>query len=154
METALPALWAISSLAWLVIVAATAWVGARVRARGDAEAGVRYAARFAALSKWVAIPAALLALAFGIAAVQSRGFSIDPHWWVGTALGAWIVAFLGSTLMRGALLAKAVEVARSVGADAEDVRWRIRQVTLVSRGELVLLLATAAVVALQPDAPL
>lgn len=144
----------IATGAWLGCVAATTWTGSRVRARGDAAAGVAWAERHRRLTTLVAVPSALIALGSGIWAVLDRDLSIDPNWWIGTGIGAWVVAFLGSTLPRGPLLRRAVARAVQLGPDEEDVRWQVRQVSLVVRGELLLLVVAAVVIALRPTGEL
>jgi hypothetical protein len=65
-------------------------------------------------------------------------------------MGTWIVAFSGSTMLRSTMLNRAARVATVEGPDAEDVRWRIRQVDMTVRGELLLLVVAAIVLVLQP----
>lgn len=151
METASFVVFVLAAATWVGAVAATAVFGARVRAREDADAVVAFAARHARIARWVAIPAALVALAAGLVAVDQRDLSIADDWWIGTGLGAWCVAFLGSTASRGKLLRRAVKLAAAQGAQDEDVRWRIRQVTLVVRGELLLVVVALVVVATTPS---
>jgi len=139
---------------WVGCVAATAWVGARVRARGDAEGAIAWARRHAKLTTFVAGPAAILALVAGILAVNERDLSIDPEWWIGTGIGAWAVCFLGSTMWRPALLRRAIARADQLGAEEEDVRWQVRQVSLIVRGELLLLVVAIFVIALTPSSPI
>lgn len=150
MELASLALFVVSAAAWIGAVAATAWTGARVRARGDAVEVVSWARRHARRSGTVAVPAALVAVGSGIWAVQVRDLSIDPNYWIGTGLGAWAVAFFGSTLWRGKLLARAVARADELGPDEEDVRWQVRQVSLVVRGELLLLTVALLAIGFRP----
>ena len=60
------------------------------------------------------------------------------------------MAFLGSTLLRAPQLSRAAALAQTRGADDEDVQWRIRQVDLTSRGELLLLVVAVVVVVIRP----
>ena len=150
LQSTLFVIFVIATSAWLGAVAATAGFGARVRAVGDADQVVAYASRFARITTLVALPAACIVLASGGAYVLGREMTIAQDWWIGTALGAWIVAMLGSTLLRAPQLSRAVLLAGEHGAEDEDVRWRIRQVTLVVRGELLLLSVAALVLIIQP----
>jgi hypothetical protein len=150
METATLVLFIAAATTWTGAVAATALFGARTRSRGSAEDVVAWGARHAKLTRMVAIPAALVALAASIAGVRARDLSIDPHWWIGTGIGAWVVAFLGSTMGRGRALARAVRQAGTETAESEDVQWQLRQVSLVVRGELLLLVVALVVIALTP----
>ncbi len=150
LQTVLVVLVAASAAAWICVVAATAGWGARVRARDDADAVVAYAKRIATLSRVVALPAAFVAMAAGGWYVTDRNLSFAEHWWIGTGVGAWIVAFFGSTLLRAPQLRRAVALSAQHGADDEDVQWRIRQVDLTSRGELLLLVVAAVVLVVRP----
>ena len=150
LQTVLVAVAAIAALAWIAVVAATAGFGMRVRGGDDAGAVVSYAARMASLSRFVALPAAIVAAAAGGWYVADRNLAIEANWWIGTAIGAWVVAFFGSTALRAAQLAHAVRLSGSAGADDEDVQWRIRQVDLTARGELLLLVVAVVVVVLRP----
>jgi hypothetical protein len=143
-----------ASALWVGAVAWTTVHGARVRAREDADAVVGWGARHARITRWVAVPAALAALATGIAGVRERDLGIDPHWWIGTGIAAWVVCFLGSTLPRGKALSRAVAQAGTEGAQSEDVRWQLRQVSFVARGELLLLVVALVVIALTPTTTL
>lgn len=151
-QTVLLAIATTAAMAWILVVAATALLGMRTRAGDDADAVVNYAARTERLSRFVALPASLVAGGAAIAGwrMADPALSIGSNWWIGTAIGAWIVAFFGSSLLRAPQLARAVAIAGDAGADDEDVQWRIRQVDLTSRGELVLLLVAVVVLVVRP----
>lgn len=55
-------------------------------------------------------------------------------------------------MMRGPALARVVKLAAAHGAGDEDVRWRLRQVLLVARGELLLLTVVLVLMVLTPTA--
>lgn len=150
LQHVLVAVCGLAAAAWLLVVAATAGWGMRVRGGEDAGAVVDYARRMAQLSVRVALPAALVLAVAGSWYVLGRDLGIAEHWWIGTALGAWIVAFFGSTLLRGAQLGHAVKLSGTQGVDDEDVQWRIRQVDLTARGELLLLAVAVVVVLVRP----
>ena len=143
-----------AAVVWVAAVAWTTLQGARVRSGGDADGVVAWGARHARITRRVAVPAAILALVAGIAGVRERGLEVDPSWWIGTGIGAWAVCFLGSTFPRGKALARAVAQAGTEGAESEDVRWQLRQVSFVARGELLLLVVALAVIALTPTTTL
>ncbi len=142
---------AIAAAAWIVVVGTTAGWGMRVRAGDDPEAVVGYARRIERLSLLVALPAAVVAAAAGGWYVAGRDLALVDNWWIGTAIGAWVVAFFGSTLLRAPQLQRAVQLSTEHGAGDEDVQWRIRQVDLTSRGELVLLVVAAVVLVVRPS---
>jgi hypothetical protein len=106
------------------------------------------------VTRIVALPASIIALLSGAWLVTDADLHIATDWWIGTGIGAWIAAFLGSTMLRGAALARVVSLAGQHGADDEDVRWRIREVHLVARGELLLLVVALVVMLLQPTTTL
>lgn len=151
LQTVLVAVLAAASTAWILVVATTAGWGMRVRSGDDPAAVVAYARRVAKLSLLVALPAALLAAGAGGWYVVDRDLKVGDNWWIGTGIGAWIVAFFGSTMLRSLQLDSAVLLASTEGAGAEDVQWRIRQVDLTSRGELVLLVVAAIVLVVRPS---
>jgi hypothetical protein len=143
-------LFALAGATWLATVALAAFSGGRARADEDPSAAVAHATRHARISRFVGVPAALLVLGVGLQLVAKSDLSSANEWWVGTAMGTWIVAFSGSTMLRSTMLNRAARVATVEGPDAEDARWRIRQVDMTVRGELLLLVVAAIVLVLQP----
>lgn len=140
-----------AAVAWIGSVLAFEVLGVRQRRRGDAAEGVAFAADHAFFTRAVALPGALALLLSGGWLMGDSGLDVGESWWVGAGIGIWIVAFLGSTMLRGPHLARAVKLAAEMGADAEDVRWRIRQVRLVTRGELLLLTVALVLMVLTPS---
>ena len=120
------------------------------RMRG-AEGRTWFGAQDAPDARAVALPGSLAVLLSGGWLMQDSGLEIGEAWWLGSGIGIWAVAFLGSTMLRGPQLARAVAVAAEVGPEDEDVRWRIRQVRLIARGELMLLCVALAVMVLTPS---
>ncbi len=151
LQTVLVVVLAIAVVAWVAVVASTAAFGARVRAGDDPQRVVDYAARMARPAALVALPASILALATGLWYVADRDLALVDNWWIGTGIGAWIVCFFGATLLRPPQLRRAVALSGEHGADDEDVQWRIRQVDLTARGELVLLLVAVVVLVVRPS---
>lgn len=135
---------------WLLVIG---WTSLRLdlaRGRDDAALAVAQAGSSSRTANLLGVPLALVAAAAGSWYVIDGPASLAGDWWVGTAIGAWLVCFFGSTLMRGRHLATAVRLAGERSADDEDVQWRIRRVDLLSRGESLLLAVAIVVVALQP----
>jgi hypothetical protein len=143
-------LFALACATWLATVALAVFSGGRARADEDPAAAVAHATRQARISRLVGVPAALAVLGLGLWLVRANDLSSANEWWVGTAIGTWIVAFFGSTMLRSMMLTRAAQVAMVDGPGAEDVRWRIRQVDMTVRGELLLLSVAAIVLVVQP----
>jgi hypothetical protein len=150
LQTVLVAVFALAGAAWLLTVAIGALLGARVRGGGDGAAIVAHARRTARLTRFVTLPAAILVAVSGGWYVLGRDLALGSNWWIGTAIGAWLVCFFGATLLRAPQLSRAACLSVEHGADDEDVQWRIRQADLTSRGELLLLTVAAVVVASRP----
>lgn len=137
-------------LAWLGVVLVMDLLGSRVRAREDAEAAVAFAVDYGWVTRTVALPAAIALLLSGGWLMQDSNLRLREQWWLGTGIGVWAVAFLGSTMLRGGECARIGRQAAELGAHDEDVRWRIRRVLLIARGELLLLTVAFVVMTLQP----
>jgi hypothetical protein len=135
---------------WLALVAWSTASLARARTAGDAPRVVDRAASVARVATLAAAPLAVIAGVAGVTYVAEGAASLDSDWWVGTAIGTWLVCFFGSTLLRGRHLTHAVRLSSEHGVEDEDVQWRIRRVDLLGRGELLLLVVALLVVALQP----
>lgn len=152
-QSVLMIVFSIAALGWLIQVLTTIAFLGRARSRENHDLALNRAKRIATTTLFAAIPLALVTAAAGAWIVRENpDLSVAKDWWIGTAIGSWIVAFFGSTLGRAAQLRQAVRVSTSAGSDDEDVRWRIRNVDLVSRGELLLLSVAAIVVVLHPNA--
>ncbi|MCB0879877.1 MAG: hypothetical protein KDC46_12965 [Thermoleophilia bacterium] len=145
---------ALGAVAWLVGVAVITIGIARARNAGDPDATVARARRMRTVTLALTVPGAILVAAAGGWYVLGRDLSIDPNWWIGTALATWLVTTFGSTFGRARQLSLAADRAGEHGTDDEDAQWRIRRVDLIARGELLLLVVAVVVVVLQPTAPL
>lgn len=141
----------VSAVAWIGSVLAFEVLGVRQRRRANAAEGVSFAADHAVFTRTVALPGSLALLLSGGWLMQDSGLDIGEAWWIGAGIGIWIVAFVGSTMLRAPRLARVVTVAAEIGADAEDVRWRLRQVRLITRGELLLLTVALVLMVLTPS---
>jgi hypothetical protein len=138
------------AVAWLGSLLAIEVIGTRVRARGDHDVAIAFAGDYAFFTRAVALPGSLALLLSGGWLMHDADLKLASSWWLGAGIGAWIVAFLVSTMLRGPQLARIVKLAGELGADAEEDRWRLRQVLLVTRGELLLLTVALALMVLQP----
>lgn len=135
---------------WLGTVAGIELLGARVRARGSATEIVQFVGDAGIASRWSALPAALVVLLAGGWLLQDGGYELADQWWLGAGLGLWIVAFLGSTMLRGPQAARMTRLAAEHGADAEDVQWRARRVLLLGRGELLVVAVALVLMVIKP----
>lgn len=145
------ALHVFGAIAWILAVVALELLGTRMRRRGDAASAVTFAQRQARFTRIVALPGSLLLLLSGGWLMHDSGRSLSGSWWLGAGIALWLVAFLGSLMWRGPRLVRAVQAADEHGGDSEDVRWRIRQVLLLGRGELLLLAVALALMLVQPN---
>lgn len=150
METAALILLVVGLLAWGGAAIDAELRGTRARRSSDPHARTAVAAVLARRAGFVLVPGALLALTGGVMLVSARDASFDD-WWTGACLGAWLVAFFGSAQLRPSRLRRLLASAEEHGTDTEDVRWRLRQVLLVGRGELLLLAVAVAVLVAQPS---
>lgn len=141
----------IAAAAWAVSVAVTAVMLDVARARRDAARVVDTAAGVERHVGRAALASAIVLAIAGSWYLWDRGLWSADAWWVGTAIGAWLVAFFGATLLRVPQLRAARRLSADHGAEDEDVQWRIRQVDLTARGELVLLVTALTVVFAQPS---
>lgn len=140
-----------AAVAWIGTVAVLELLGLRVRARGDAHAAVAFAADRGWVGRVLALPGALVLLISGGWLAQDGDVELDQAWWLGSGIGLWLVAFLGSAMLRGPEARRIVALAAQLGADAEEVRWRVWRVTLLQRGELLLLVVALMLMVLQPS---
>lgn len=150
MQVVLVVVAAAAAAAWLVSVAVTALVLDVARARADAARVVDTAGRVERRAGRIALAAAVVVAVSGAWYLVDRGLWSADAWWVGTAIGAWLVTFFGATALRLPQLRAARRLSVDHGAEDEDVQWRIRQVDLTARGEFVLLLTAVVVVVVRP----
>src|SRR5690606_31204554 len=125
-EKTLLALGLLGAITWIVTVVVLEVAGTRVRAAAAGEQTVAFAHRQARVAGWITFPAALLAIGMGTWIVRgSADYAISSHWWIGSLLGFWIVAMVGSLLLRAPRLRAVIASAEAHGVDEEDVRWRL-----------------------------
>ncbi|MEO6866977.1 MAG: hypothetical protein ABI200_03055 [Gaiellales bacterium] len=140
----------LGAVAWIGTVLELELHGQRMRRAEDGDKNVAFAAREARIAKLVTMPGAALVLIAGTWLAVEMDRTIAGYWWLGSLLGLWIVAVMGSLLLRGARLRAVLASAAEHGSDEEDVRWRLRQVLLLARGELLLLVVAVVLVIVQP----
>jgi glucose/arabinose dehydrogenase len=137
----------------LLILGVAAWAGAvlaiqvrasRGRAREDHIDALRLARADRRATRAFALPGALVVLAAGAWLLRDTDLALTEDWWTAACLGLWIVAFAGSTLLRAP---ECSNIIKHGGDDptslddeaSEDIRWRMRRVLLLERGELLLI---------------
>lgn len=135
---------------WLGTVVGTELIGARVRARANEGEIVQFVTDAGIASRWSALPASLVVLIAGGWLMQDGGYELGEQWWLGAGIGLWIVAFLGSTMVRGPQASKMSRLAVEHGVDAEDVQWRARRVLLLGRGEILVVAVALVLMVLKP----
>jgi hypothetical protein len=144
------ALHVIATIAWIGTVLTIATLGGRVRVKGTPEQAVALFGNLGWMSRVLALPGSIITLLAGGWLLQDGGYSLSQDWWIGTGIGAWIIAFLGSTMLRGPECTRIVTLAAEKGADEEDVQWRIQRIVFLARGESLLLLVAVVVMVVRP----
>src|SRR5690349_15658914 len=82
------------AVAWIGAVLAFEVLGVRVRNRAIAEEAVMFASDHAFFTRAVALPGSIALLLTGGWLMHDAGLEIGEAWWLGTGIGAWVVAFL------------------------------------------------------------
>lgn len=144
------ALHVIATIAWIGTVVTIATLGGRVRTNGTPEQAVSLFGNLGWMSRILALPGSIVALLAGGWLLHDGGYSPSQDWWVGTGIGAWLVCFLGSTMLRGPECSRIVTLAAEKGVDDEDVQWRMQRVVFLARGESLLLLVAVIVMVVRP----
>jgi hypothetical protein len=140
----------LGAIAWIILVVTLEVRGTRIRRTGSDQARVDWAVRAGQQSRLLALPGSLVVLLTGGVLMAERNVTIAESWWLGASIGCWIVAFLGSTMLRGPECKRIGRLADEHGAGDEDVQWRIRRVVLLGRGELLLLAVALTLMLWQP----
>jgi uncharacterized membrane protein len=148
---------------WYVFVhvlAAAVWIGgaAALQLLAVRTLGTQDPVRIGGLAKdieWIGtrvfVPASVLVLLFGVAAVL-RG---DIDWgagWISTGLAVWVLSFVTGAAFLGPESGRVGRLVDQVGAGGPEVRARIRRLLLVSRVELLLLAVVVLVMVAKPGA--
>ena len=148
-----------SEIALLVhVVAAIIWVGGafavqvlawRTLARDDATEVARFAGDAEVIGMRVFMPASLVVLLAGAWLVYDGPWRVDDLW-VMLALGLFALSFVTGAGFLGPESGRISRGMAERGAEDADVQRRIRRIMLVSRIELVWLLAIVALMVLKP----
>ena len=133
------------------------WVGTDVclqvlglRAR---RAGPQRTVELAADVEWLGtrllVPSSLLVLVFGVLLVNDIGYEFSQTW-ITLAFVAFAASFLTGAGFLGPETGRVAKLAAERGADDPDVQRRIRRIFLISRIELVILVAVILDMVVKP----
>ena len=125
------------------------WVGTdavlQILALRARAAGPERTAAFMADVEWlgqrVLTPAALLVVGFGVWMVLDSPAWEFSQFWVSAGLAMFLFSFIAGAFFLGPETGRITKLIESLGAEDAQVQARIRRVLLVSRIELVLLIA-------------
>lgn len=132
------------------LVAVAAWVGAdgllqvlTLRAR---RAGGERMVEMLADVEWLGtrylVPSSLLVVVFGFGLIgESDGAYELSQFWISAGLAVFLASFLMATGFLGPESGRLAKLAETRGPDDRELKMRIRRVFLISRIELVLLIA-------------
>jgi uncharacterized membrane protein len=141
------------------VAAATLWLGGslvtqlharRMLATDDSVQVAAFMDSTGRIGSWLLLPAALVVVLSGGWLMQSAELRIAGNWWLGAGIGLWVVAFLAGAAVLGGEARRVAVLAREQGAQVEEVRWRIRRLAMLGRGELLLLGVALALMVLRP----
>lgn len=141
------------------LLAVTAWVGAdallqvlAIRAR---RAGGERMVQMLADVEWLGtrylVPSSLLVVVFGFGLIaESDGAYELGQFWVSAGLTVFVASFLAGAGFLGPETGRLARLAESRGPDDRELQMRIRRVFLISRIELILLIAVIFVMVAKP----
>ncbi len=141
------------------LLAVIAWVGTdmvlqllAVRAR---RAGGQRMVDLMADVEWLGtrflVPSSLLVVAFGFALIgESDGAYELSQFWVSAGLAVFVLSFLAGAGFLGPETGRLAALAEERGADDPEVQRRTRRVFLISRIELILLVAIVLDMVVKP----
>ena len=142
----------------LHVLAAATWVGGalmiqayafRIMRSSDARRTAEFAKDTELISMRLFIPATWVLL---LAAI---GMMVNLHWswgqnWVVFGLIAWIVSFIVGAGFLGPETGRIGKIIERDGPDSPEAQWRIRRTLLISRAELVVLIAVVVNMVVKP----
>ena len=142
----------------LHVLAAATWVGGalmiqayafRIMRSNDARRTAEFAKDTELISMRLFIPATWVLL---LAAI---GMMVNLHWswgqnWVVFGLIAWIVSFIVGAGFLGPETGRIGKIIERDGPDSPEAQWRIRRTLLISRAELVVLIAVVVNMVVKP----
>jgi uncharacterized membrane protein len=140
----------LAAIAWVGGAIAMQVVGARLYRAESAEA----IAAFAKTAEWVGprlfMPASLAVLGFGIALVSvSEAWSIRQLWII-LALAGLVISAIGGAVFFGPQSKRIGEALRTEGAGSDRTRGLIRQIFVVGRVDVLILLLIVVDMVLKP----
>ena len=144
-------------LLFLHIISAVVWVGGGVALQAMAIRATRSGdparmAGFAKDAEWIGMrifmPASILVIAFGFALVGKGSWGYP--FWVAFALGAQGASALVGAAFLGPESGRIGKLVDARGVEHAEVQARIRRIFLVSRVELVILIAVVFDMAIKP----
>ena len=140
----------LSAITWVGGAIAMQVVGGRLYRAESAEAVAAFARTAEHLGPRLFMPASLAVLGFGIAMVSvSEAWSIGQLWIILGLVGIAISA-IGGALFFGPQSKRIGEALRTEGAESERVRSLIRQLFVVGRVDVLILLLVVANMVLKP----
>ena len=146
-------------LLFLHILLAVVWVGggAIIQLYALRALGTNDPARLAGFAKdteWVATrtftPAGLLLVASGIWLVEEGSWGFD-HFWIAFGLAVYAASFLSGALFIGPELGRIGKLVDEHGVEHPDVQARIKRIFVISRVELVFLIAVVFDMTIKPS---
>lgn len=152
----------VTTAEWLLfghLLAVAAWVGAdavlQVLAMRARRAGGEHMVQMLGDAEWLGtrylMPSALAVVAFGFALLGQYDDVYElSQFWVSFGLAVFIASFIAGAGFLGPESGRLKTLAASRGANDPEVQQRIRRIFLISRIELVLLIAAIFVMVAKP----
>ena len=143
---------------FLHVLAAMVWIGGaisiqilaiRIVRRDDAAEITRFTGDVEQIGLKVFMPASLVVIAAGAWMVYDGPWELS-NGWVATALGLYLLSFITGMGFLGPESGRISKLTAEHGAEHPDVLRRIKRIFLVSRIELVWLLAIVALMVFKP----
>jgi len=123
-------------------------LGLRVLRAGP-ERTVEFAADIEWLGTRLLVPSSLLVIVFGVLLVNNIGYDFSDTW-ITLAFAAFAASFLAGAGFLGPETGRIAKLAADRGARDADVQRRVRRVLVISRVELVILIAVILDMVVKP----